>query len=142
MGLAALAAGVAALSPLAIGPAAAQPAPRTLRFVIIPKITHPWFDEVFRGAEQAALMIQSQAATTRVVRDYQPPAQALVEQQAAILQRAIAARPDGFSIDPLDDTRIAPLQQHARSQGIPLTVFDAESPKGLAIPSIGTDFCR
>ena len=138
MGLAALAAGVAALSPLAIGPAAAQPAPRTLRFVI----THPWFDEVFRGAEQAALMIQSQAATTRVVRDYQPPAQALVEQQAAILQRAIAARPDGFSIDPLDDTRIAPLQQHARSQGIPLTVFDAESPKGLAIPSIGTDFCR
>lgn len=89
-------AAAAALAPLLVGAftsaAVAQSAPRSLRFVVIPKLSHPWFDAVRSGAQQAAAMIQQQSGAAVVV-DYRPPATAEVALQAEILQAAIRSRP-------------------------------------------------
>ena len=44
----------------------------TLRFIIIPKVQHPWFDEVNNGA-QAQAEILSRALGAEIVVDYMPP---------------------------------------------------------------------
>jgi ribose transport system substrate-binding protein len=115
--------------------------PEGLRFVVIPKVTHPWFEAVHGGAKAAADMIQGQT-NTPVVIDYQPPAKAEADLQAAMLQAAIRSKPTGITIDLLDATRLKPLLQQAEREGIPITVFDSEPPAGLPITSIGADFCQ
>lgn len=127
-------------------PAQAQAAPRPaaqapLRFVLIPKVSHPWYEVVRQGAERAGRMIQQQSG--RPVRiDYQPPATAQLSLQAQLLEAAIRSKADGITIDLLDGEGLRPLLQKARSAGIALTVFDSEAPADLAIPSIGNDFCK
>ncbi|MCP9779851.1 MULTISPECIES: hypothetical protein [Cyanobium] len=41
-------------------PVRAEPAKTALRFVLVPKVSHPWFEEVRLGALAAARMITSQ----------------------------------------------------------------------------------
>ncbi|MEB3331965.1 MAG: substrate-binding domain-containing protein [Synechococcaceae cyanobacterium] len=118
-----------------------QPQAQPLRFVLIPKLSHPWFDAVRNGAQEAAAMIQSQSGKGAVI-DYRPPASAEVGLQAAILEAAIGSRPSGISIDLLDAQRLRPLLEKARQQGIPVNVFDSEPPEALPLTSIGTDFCK
>lgn len=119
----------------------AQAAPQPLRFVLIPKVSHPWYEAVRQGAETAGRMIQQQSG--RSVRiDYQPPTTAQVSQQARLLEAAIRSKADGITIDLLDGDGLRPLLQQARSAGIALSVFDSEAPADLAITSIGNDFCK
>jgi hypothetical protein len=61
-----LALGVA-LMPALLTATRAEAAPKPWRFAIIPKVNHPWFDAVRRGAEQAAGMIQQQKGTAATV---------------------------------------------------------------------------
>ncbi|MEB3199994.1 MAG: substrate-binding domain-containing protein [Synechococcaceae cyanobacterium] len=131
----------AGLAPLIALPSRADTVPPPLRFVVIPKLPHPWFDAVRGGAEEAAAMISRQSGAPATV-DYRPPARAEVALQAGILREAIASRPSGISIDLLDPVQLRPLLEQARRQGIPLNVFDSEPPDGLPITSVGTDYCR
>ena len=124
-----------------IGAGRGEAAPPGLRFVVIPKVTHPWFEAVHGGAKAAAQMIQGQT-NTPVVIDYQPPAKADAELQAVMLQAAIRSKPTGISIDLLDATRLKPLLEQAEREGIPITVFDSEPPADLPITSIGANFCQ
>jgi ribose transport system substrate-binding protein len=126
----------------AAGPATARPQPSAgLRFVIIPKVTHPWFDAVHKGAMDAARMIEQQSGQPVRI-DYQPPAVVDPTLQATVLSRAIASRPDGISIDPLDARQLRPQLLEAQRLGIAINVFDSEQPESLAIASVGTDFCH
>lgn len=135
----------AALAPVLVGDvmrgALAQSVPKSLRFVVIPKLSHPWFDAVLSGAQQAATMIEQQSSAA-VVLDYRPPAKAEPALQAEILQAAIRSRPSGITIDLLDAAGLRPLLEQARQQGIAVNVFDSEAPAGLPLTSIGTDFCQ
>lgn len=134
-----------ALAPVLVGvlpgAAPAQTAPPALRFVMIPKLNHPWFDAVLSGAQQAAAMIRQQSGAALVL-DYRPPAKAEPALQAEILETAIRARPNGITIDLLDAERLRPLLEQAHQQGIAVNVFGSEAPKGLPVPSIGNDFCQ
>ncbi|MFM7652994.1 MAG: substrate-binding domain-containing protein [Vulcanococcus sp.] len=120
----------------------AQAAPtEPLRFVLIPKLSHPWYDVVRAGADEAAAMIQRQTGRSARI-EYLPPSSSQLELQAQILRGAIASRPSGISIDLLDAERLRPLLEQARRQGIPVNVFDSEPPAGLPLTSIGNDFCQ
>ena len=121
--------------------AVAQSTPKSLRFVVIPKLSHPWFDAVRSGAQQATVMIEQQSGSA-VVLDYRPPTKADPALQAEILQAAIRSKPSGITIDLLDAEGLRPLLEQARQQGIAVNVFDSEAPKGLPLTSIGTDFCQ
>ena len=97
---------LAAAALIAPGVVMAQDAPGmtkkdSYRFVIIPKVVHPWFDKVNDGAKQAAAVIKAQTGA-EVQIDYSAPQQADVVQQNQILESSITTRPDGIAIDLLD----------------------------------------
>jgi ribose transport system substrate-binding protein len=119
--------------------------PRTnsspLRFVMVPKVGHPWFEQVRQGAVAGAAMLSSQTGR-RVSIEEMAPAQATIALQQQMLSRAIASRPAGIFIDLLDPAALNPLLSEARAAGIGLVVFDSASPEGLAITAVGNDDCR
>ena len=56
------------------------------KFVIVPKVVHPWFDQVNEGAKKAAKMIEDQTGS-KVSIDYRAPQSADVVMQNEILER-------------------------------------------------------
>lgn len=113
---------------------------RTLRFVIIPKVAHPWFDEVNSGA-RAQAQILGRELGAEVVVDYMPPSICGVVEQNAILENAAKSRPSGIAIDPVDAVEHMTAISRVRDQGIPVVLFDSPSPDG-SITSVGNDFSQ
>lgn len=111
-----------------------------LRFVMIPKVAHPWFTEVHRGAERQAGFLEEQLGISVTV-EYEPPPTASVRQQNSVLERVAASDPSGIAIDPLDAIANLPALSDARSGGIPVVVFDSPS-SDPDVPSIGNDFAE
>jgi ribose transport system substrate-binding protein len=119
----------------------AQAQKKSFRFVIVPKVVHPWFDAVNTGAKAAAKMIEEQTGS-KVAIDYQAPQKADVVEQNQILERAIATRPDGIIVDLLDGKGNRAVLQEALQRKIPVGVFDSIPPEGMNLTSIGADFCE
>jgi ribose transport system substrate-binding protein len=111
---------------------------KTLRFVIVPKVAHPWFDEVHKGA-QAQAAILSRELGTEVVVDYVPPSTADVGEQNSILHKVAVNHPDGIAVDPVEAVGHMTAIDQIRGQGIPLVLFDSPSPDS-SVTSIGNDF--
>ena len=113
---------------------------KELRFIIVPKVSHPWFDEVNKGA-QAQAEILSRELGVEVVVDYRPPSVADVVEQNAILEKAASSRPSGIAVDPVDAVRHMTALNRIRDQGIPVVLFDSPSPDA-SITSVGNDFSQ
>ena len=113
---------------------------RALRFIIIPKVAHPWFDEVNKGA-QAQAKILSRELSVEIVVDYMPPSIVNVVEQNAILEKATRSRPSGIAIDPVDAIGHMTAISRIRDQGIPLVLFDSRSPDA-SITSVGNNFAQ
>ena len=113
---------------------------KTLRFVIVPKVAHPWFEEVNKGA-QAQAEILSRALGTAVTVDYMPPAAADVVAQNATLEEASRSRPDGIAVDPVDTVGHMGAIQRIGDLGIPVVLFDSPSPD-TRFTAVGNDFAR
>ena len=113
---------------------------RALRFIIIPKVAHPWFDEVNKGARAQAEILGRELGVEILV-DYMPPSSADVVEQNAILERAARSRPSGIAVDPVDVVGHMTAIKRIREDGIPLVVFDSPSPD-VGITSIGNNFAE
>jgi len=111
------------------------------RFVIVPKVVHPWFDIVHEGAKAAAAYLKDTAGKDVTI-EYRAPQQANVVEQNQILERAIATQPDGIAIDLLDAAANKPVLQEAIDRGIKVVAFDSVPPEGMVFTSIGNDFCE
>jgi len=111
---------------------------KTIRFVVIPKVAHPWFEEVHQGA-QAQAKILSRELDVNIVVEYMPPSVADLEEQKSILEQALISQPQGIALDPLDSINNMDVIKHLKKQGIPLVLFDSLSSDN-SITSIGTDF--
>ena len=112
----------------------------TLRFIIVPKVAHPWFEEVNRGA-QAEARILSRALGVEIVIDYMPPSVAGVAEQNAILEKAARCQPSGIAVDPVDAISHMAAIRHIRDRGIPVVLFDSPSPDA-SITSIGNNYSQ
>ena len=113
---------------------------KALRFIIVPKVSHPWFDEVNKGA-QAQAEILSRELGVEVVVDYRPPSVADVVEQNAILEKAASSRPSGIAVDPVDAVGYMTALDRFRDQGIPVVLFDSPSPDAR-MTSVGNDFSQ
>jgi len=113
---------------------------KTLRFVIVPKVAHPWFEEVHKGA-LAQAEILSQALGAEIVVDYMPPSKCDVAEQNATLEKVAGGRPTGIAVDPVDAVGHMTAVKRIREQGIPVILFDSPSPDG-SITSVGNDFAQ
>jgi ribose transport system substrate-binding protein len=112
----------------------------SLRFIIVPKVAHPWFDEVHKGAKIRAAVLGRELGTEIII-DYQPPASCDVTAQNAILEKLVDLRPDGIAVDPVDTIAHMTAIRRIRSLGIPLVLFDSPSPDP-GITGIGNDFSQ
>jgi len=113
---------------------------RTLRFIIIPKVAHPWFDEVNKGARNQAEIL-SRELGVEIVIDYMPPSICDVLEQNAILEEAARTRPNGIAVDPVDAVSHMTAINRIRDQGVPVVLFDSRSPDG-SITSVGNNFAK
>jgi ribose transport system substrate-binding protein len=111
-----------------------------LRFIIVPKVAHPWFDEVNKGA-QAQAEILSRELGVEIVVDYMPPSIVDVVEQTAILEQAAKSRPSGIAVDPVDAVGHMTAITRIRDQGIPMVLFDSPSPDA-SITSVGNNFAQ
>ncbi len=105
------------------------------RFVMIPILVQAWFDQVHTGALDTADVL-GKALGTKIVWDYQAPAQADLEQQNQMLERAIATNPDGIAVDCIDPVASLPILKEAQKRKIPIVVYVADSPKGSGVPYV------
>lgn len=142
-----LLAGAAMALPFSAAPLLAQDAAPgteqqdTYRFLIVPKVVHPWFDKVNEGAMMAAAALEAQTgASIEIV--YSAPQSADVVQQNQIVESGIATQPDGIAVDLLDPDGNRAALEAAQGQGIPLVLFDSVPPEGMSITYIGSDFCE
>jgi ribose transport system substrate-binding protein len=113
---------------------------KSLRFVIVPKVVHPWFEEVRKGALAQADMLKAQLGIEIVI-DYLPPATAAVVEQNHVLEKCMATKPDGIALDPVEAISNMPIINHIRNQGIPIILFDSPSSQP-EITSVGNDFAQ
>ncbi len=113
---------------------------KTLRFIIVPKVSHPWFDEVNKGA-RAQAEILSRELGVEVEVDYMPPSIAGVAEQNAVLEKAAESRPDGIAVDPVDAVGRMTAIRRIRELGIPLVLFDSPSPDA-GITSVGNNYAQ
>ena len=113
---------------------------RAFRFIIVPKVAHPWFDAVNNGA-QAQAEILSRELGVEIMVDYLPPSIANVVEQNAILEKAVRSRPNGIAVDPVDAVGHMTAINHIRDQGIPVVLFDSPSPDA-SFTSVGNNFAQ
>jgi ribose transport system substrate-binding protein len=113
---------------------------RSFRFIIVPKVSHPWFDEVHKGARAQAEILSRELGVDVVV-DYMPPSTADVVEQNAILERAATNSPTGIAVDPVADLVRMTALNRIRDQGIPVVLFDSPSPDA-SITSVGNNFAQ
>jgi len=111
-----------------------------LRFIIVPKVAHPWFEEVTKGA-LAQAKILSRELGVEIVIDYMPPSVAGVAEQNAILEQATRGQPSGIAVDPVDAVGHMTAIKHIRDLGIPVVLFDSPSPDPN-ITSIGNNYSQ
>lgn len=109
------------------------------RFVIVPKIVHPWFDKVTQGAKEMAALLESITGDKFVI-DYRAPATASVVEQNRILEQAAATNPNGITIDLLDAEGNRPVLEAILKRGIPIVVFDSYPPEGMPLTMVHNDF--
>jgi ribose transport system substrate-binding protein len=113
---------------------------KTLRFVIIPKVVHPWFEEVNKGARAQAEILSRELGVSIEV-DYMPPLIAGAEEQKSMLEKALISRPNGIALDPVEAISHMEVINNIKNQGIPLVLFDSPSPY-KSVTCIGTNFAR
>ncbi|MBP1688625.1 MAG: ABC-type sugar transport system, periplasmic component, partial [Deltaproteobacteria bacterium] len=113
---------------------------RMLRFIIVPKVAHPWFDEVNKGAQAQAGLLRRRLGVEIVV-DYMPPAVADIVEQNALLERVARSQPSGIAVDPVDAVGHMTAIHRIRDQGIPVVLFDSPSPDA-SITSVGNNFAQ
>ena len=112
-----------------------------MTFVIVPKCVHAWFDEVNKGAVAEAEVLSEQLGV-EVKIDYRAPQTADVVEQNSTLEQAAATHPDGIALDPVDYEGSKAVIEEIQAQGIPVILFDAPSPEGSGLTSVGNDFAE
>ncbi|TVR80639.1 MAG: sugar ABC transporter substrate-binding protein [Saprospirales bacterium] len=113
---------------------------KTIRFAIIPKVTHPWFDEVNKGAQEQAEILGRELQLNIVV-DYMAPSVADPEEQQSLLNKALDNRVQGIALDPLESIENITVIHEVKKQNVPLLLFDSRS-SDPGLTSIGTNFAE
>ncbi len=112
----------------AVEEAEAEPeeAVQDLYFVYVPKVVHPWYDDVKNGMEQAIAELAEQGINVKY--EWDAPPQADVVLWTERLESAIAKEPDVLAVSCLDAEAGQPLIEEAVARGIPVVGFDTPCP--------------
>jgi ribose transport system substrate-binding protein len=107
-----------------------------VRFVIVPKCVHAWFDLVQMGGIREANRL-SEMTGLKITIDYRVPTAVDVTEQNSILEQAAATKPNGITLDPVDIEGSREVINKIQAEGIPVVLFDGTDPD---LTSVGCDF--
>jgi ribose transport system substrate-binding protein len=99
-----------------------KPVTKPLTFVWIPKLVHPWYEEVQNGAEYAVQELKQRGITIKI--DWNAPPEANVVDQNRRIETAISTKPDGLAVSCLDPATNNELLREAMKAGVNLITFD------------------
>jgi ribose transport system substrate-binding protein len=80
-----------------------KPITKKLTFIYIPKLVHPWYEEVKRGVEFGIQEVKKEGIDVEYIWD--APAQADVDEENKKIEAAISRKPDGLCVSCLDRRR-------------------------------------
>jgi len=100
-----------------------KPIEKELTFVFVPKVIHPWYEDVAAGSYFAAAEMEKSGIKINVIWD-QPPIADVTDQNRRI-ETNIGRKPDGLSIACLDQATNIQMLNEARAAGIPITTFNS-----------------
>ncbi|GIO32918.1 MULTISPECIES: sugar-binding protein [Paenibacillus] len=109
---------------------AAQPAKHIV--LIAQELDNPFWREMEQGAAEAAQKLGMKI-------DYTGPIRIDPAEQARLLEKAIAAKPDGILIQGVGNAEYDRLIAKAVDQGIPVLTVDADEPGSRRLAYVGTD---
>ncbi len=125
---------VVALAPVVPGQVQAQEKD-SFYFVYVPKLVHPWYDDVKRGADASIAEFAKMGITVKYDWDAPPSADVVLHTQR--IEAAIAKKPDVIFVSCLDAAADKPLIEEAQKQGIPVLSFDTPCPDTTVEAFIG-----
>lgn len=99
-----------------------QPVTDSFYFVYVPKLVHPWYEDVKKGADSAIAEMAKLGYDVKY--DWDAPQQADVVQFTQRIEAAIGKNPDVLFISTLDVAAAQPLAEEAINKGIPVIGFD------------------
>ena len=114
-------------------PPAQEEMKETLVFAVVPKITHPFYDDVLAGLEEAT------AGKEGIEYQWIAPPTGNPAEQVQILEDLINKGVDGIGIAPLDAASVEPVIAQAVAAGIPVVTFDSDAPNSERSAYYGTD---
>ena len=100
-----------------------KPIGKTLNFIFIPKVIHPWYDVVQEGGKFAVAEFAKQGIKINMTWD-QPP-QADVADQNARIEANIGKKPDGLAVACLDQATNVKLLNEAVAAGVNTITFNS-----------------
>jgi ABC-type sugar transport system ATPase subunit/ABC-type sugar transport system substrate-binding protein len=110
-----------------------KPITKKLTFVYVPKLAHPWYDEVRVGIEYGIAEEKKEGIEVEYLWD--APAQADVDQENMKIEAAISRQPDGLCVAVLDQARNGQLLDRAVQAKINVLTFNAFA--GTKFPFVG-----
>jgi ribose transport system substrate-binding protein len=122
---------VAALSALAVAEPA-EAADKKLKFAMVTKAVHPYYEPCYEGFKAAA-------EKYGVVAERADPQKMELPMQVSVIEDLIARQVDGIAISAVDDAGLVPVIAEATKAGIKVITFDAPSFSSAALTYIGTD---
>jgi ribose transport system substrate-binding protein len=103
-----------------------------LVFAVVPKITHPFYDDVLAGLEE-------KAGELGVEYQWVAPPTGNPAEQVQILEDLINKGVNGIGIAPLEAASVEPVITQATAAGIPVVTFDSDAPDSERVAYYGTD---
>jgi ABC-type sugar transport system ATPase subunit/ABC-type sugar transport system substrate-binding protein len=110
-----------------------KPVTKKLTFVYIPKLAHPWYDEVRGGIEYGIQEVKKEGIEVEYLWD--APSQADVDEESRKIEYAISRQPDGLCVAALDPARNVRLLDQALEAKINVLTFNAFA--GPKYPFVG-----
>ena len=108
--------------------------------MFVPKVAHPWYDEVRHGAHA-----QAEAMAGALIRpmaiEFADPVEATAAAQQEVLDAVLANPPEGLAIDPVERVADMPALMRAAEMEIPVVVFDSPSPEP-GVTGVGNNFAE
>lgn len=106
-----------------------KPIDKTLKFVFVPKLIHPWYDVVKAGAEKAIAEFKERGIEIEMRWDAPPVAE--ITDHMKKIEANISARPDGLAIACLDPATNTQLINDVVNAGLNVITFDTDAPESL-----------
>ncbi|EXX85360.1 sugar ABC transporter substrate-binding protein [Paenibacillus darwinianus] len=106
-------------------------------FIFVPKLIHPWYENVKVGAQVAIDELKAKGIEVKMEWDAPPVADIIQHSQK--VEAAIAKKPDVLAVAALDPPTTTPIINQGIKNGIPIITFEADAAQSDRATFVGNN---